>query len=198
MARRTKLTPEVQRRIVQAIKLGSTYALACQYAGISRATFFRWMAAGRQNHSPAKREFPDAVKEAEGGHALQTLATIHRAAKDGDWKAGAWLLERRHGYTRDGKASRPAPPAEEKVELSPLEQVQKARADAFASGSYVAGATLLREEARLKVELAQAERERQQVEAIGVDDAELMAEIVELISTLPDGARARVRALIDG
>ena len=198
MGRRSKLTPTTQKAIIDGLTLGMTRKLASQSAGIHEATFYNWMRAGEVGASPAKRQFFEAVKEAEAVCAQRMLASIQLAAKKRDWKAAAWLLERRHGYTRDGKASRPAPPAEEKVELTPLEQVQKARADAFASGSYVAGATLLREEARLKAELAQAERERQQVEAIGVDDAELMAEIVELITGLPEGARAQVRALIDG
>ena len=35
MARPTKLTPEVEERLVHAISVGATYKDACAYAGIS-------------------------------------------------------------------------------------------------------------------------------------------------------------------
>ena len=198
MGRRAKLTAEVQRRIVQAIKLGATYDLASQYAGIDRSTFYNWMAAGREKRSPSKRDFFDAVKEAEGGHALQALATIHRAAKDGDWKAGAWLIERRHGYTRDGAASRKAEPAQVATPIDPLQQIEKARADAFASGSYVAGAALLREEGRMRAEREQAEAERLAADRQDVPAVGLGGELADMIRALPDGARTLLLEQVNG
>lgn len=88
MARRSKYTPETEKRITDAIRLGATYNLACQYAGISEDTFARW----RDKYT----DFADAIKEAEGAGAIGWLAKIERAANEGTWQAAAWKLERRY------------------------------------------------------------------------------------------------------
>lgn len=88
MARPTKYTEERATKILQAIKLGATYRLACMYGGIDEGTFANW----RKRYS----DFSDAVKEAEGAGTVQWLAKIEAAASDGNWQAAAWKLERRY------------------------------------------------------------------------------------------------------
>ncbi len=88
MARKTKYSPEVVARIVQAVELGSTFELAAQYGGIDGSTFYRWMAQ--------RSEFRDAVKGAEALGAMKWLAKIEQAASEGTWQAAAWKLERRY------------------------------------------------------------------------------------------------------
>ena len=100
MGRPTKLTPEVQADLVQAIRLGATRELACDYVGISTTTLYRWLQQGDVAEDGPYREFRDAIKKAEGRGAVEALARIQTAAKDGSWQAAAWLLERRHGYRR--------------------------------------------------------------------------------------------------
>lgn len=87
MARPTKYTPETVQKITQAIELGATYELACNYAGISYETFRKWM--------DAKVAFYEAVKTAEGKGATKWLAKIEAAANE-HWQAAAWKLERRY------------------------------------------------------------------------------------------------------
>jgi transposase len=86
--RKTKYTPETVNKIVQALKMGATHELACNYAGIGVSTFHDWMSA--------KPEFSEAVKEAEGAAAVGWLAKIEKAANEGTWQAAAWKLERRY------------------------------------------------------------------------------------------------------
>ena len=88
MAARSKYTPEVVKRLCDAIALGATYDLACKYAGISDELFRQWRAN--------KVGFLGAVKEAEGRAAIGWLAKIERAANEGTWQAAAWKLERRY------------------------------------------------------------------------------------------------------
>jgi hypothetical protein len=88
MARQTKYTPERSKRLLDAIRMGATYELACNYAGISPDTFDRW----RKAHA----DFAEQVKEAEGAAAVGWLAKIEKAANDGEWQAAAWKLERRY------------------------------------------------------------------------------------------------------
>jgi transposase len=87
MARPTKYTEERATKILQAIKLGATYRLACMYAGISEDTFARWR---------TKADFADKLLEAEGSASVQWLAKIEAAASEGTWQAAAWKLERRY------------------------------------------------------------------------------------------------------
>ena len=86
--RRGKYSTETVEKIVEAIRMGATQALACEYAGITTATFHEWM-----NNKP---EFFDAIKHAEGAGAVELLARIRREADNGVWQAAAWILERRH------------------------------------------------------------------------------------------------------
>lgn len=90
MARKSKYTPEVVKKLTDAIKLGATYELACGYAGIHYDTFNEWI--------KAKSEFSEAVKAAEGAAAVGWLARIEQAAVK-SWQAAAWKLERRYPET---------------------------------------------------------------------------------------------------
>ncbi|NUN47678.1 MAG: hypothetical protein HUU15_02455 [Candidatus Brocadiae bacterium] len=94
-ARRDKLTPEIQEKVVQAIALGATYEVAATYSGIRRETIWRWVKRGEGERSGRYKAFADAVKAADGKSAVQALANIRAAAK-GSWQANAWLLERRY------------------------------------------------------------------------------------------------------
>ncbi len=88
MARPTKYTPDVVKRITQAIGMGATHRLACLYAGISEDTFANW----QKRYS----DFSEAIKEAEGKAVVGWLAKIEQAANDGAWQAAAWKTERRY------------------------------------------------------------------------------------------------------
>lgn len=108
MARPTKLTPEVEERLVYAISVGGSYKAACQYAGISYQTFLNWRkrvreGAVRQDGERCREteegnerfvELFDHINKAEGDAAIVWLVRIEKAAKR-DWKAAAWKLERR-------------------------------------------------------------------------------------------------------
>ena len=98
MARRTKLSPEIIRRLVEAIQIGCTYKQACDHAGISASTFYAWMERGR-NGDIEFEEFLETIKRANAKSVIANLAVVQRAARDGSWKAAAWVLERRHGMT---------------------------------------------------------------------------------------------------
>ena len=85
--RRSKYTPETVDKLTQAIRLGATDELACNYAGIDGSTFYAWM--------NAKPEFSEIIKAAKGAAAVKWLAKIEQAGED-NWQAFAWKLERRY------------------------------------------------------------------------------------------------------
>mgnify|MGYP001136552653 CR=1 FL=1 len=87
MARPTKYTPQTVARLLDGIRLGLTYRLAAAYAGIDYATFCRW----RMRYA----SFATQLQEAEAHAAAVVMARIHHAAAS-DWRAAAWMLERRY------------------------------------------------------------------------------------------------------
>jgi transposase len=93
--RKTKLTPEVQAKIVQALGVGTTREHACQFAGIDHSSLYNWIKKGEAGRSPYV-EFVEALKNAEGQAVVGWMALIDSAARSGNWQAAAWKLERRY------------------------------------------------------------------------------------------------------
>lgn len=85
--RRSKYTPETVDKLTHAIRLGATYQLACNYAGISHETFHQWR--------KTKPEFSEAITQAEGEAAIKWLDLVNKGAQElPQW--AAWMLERRY------------------------------------------------------------------------------------------------------
>ena len=98
-----KFTPQVRRRIYEAMSIGCTYELAARHAGIGESTMYYWLAKGREGE-PGYQEFLEEVKRCEARCAAGALGVLLQAAREGKWQAAAWLLERRHGYTAKDRA----------------------------------------------------------------------------------------------
>lgn len=94
MARPTKLTPEIQDRIVTAIRAGNYMETAAAYAGIARSTFNEWIRRGAEEQEGPFAEFAAAVEQALAAAEARDVALIGQAAQK-EWQAAAWRLERR-------------------------------------------------------------------------------------------------------
>ena len=97
LGRRTKLTPEVQERICDAIRAGNFFEVACESAGISAVTGYSWMQRGEGTHPTRKRtkqhvEFVDAVRAAE---CLAEVELVPKWRQVDDWRGIAEFLSRR-------------------------------------------------------------------------------------------------------
>lgn len=93
--RTTKLTPEVQERIIQALTAGNYQEVAAQYAGINPSTYYKWLHEAREeNASEELKEFLEAVEKARAQAEVRSVALIQNAANGGTWQAAAWWLER--------------------------------------------------------------------------------------------------------
>ena len=126
MGRPSKFTDETKKRLLQALSVGCTYELAAKFAGIHEATFYSWLAKGREGN-PDFSSFYEAAKKAEAACATGALGVIVQSARDGDWKAAAWFLERRHGYTNREK---PAVEINIDAESKPvIQMIQELRSD---------------------------------------------------------------------
>jgi transposase len=131
--RPTKISPEIQKKIVEAITRGNYTETAAALAGISKDTFYAWLKKGaRQKKGPFK-EFSDAVDRAQAEAEAMDLVRIEVAANGRptkllrdekgniifdekgkpiimersvypDWTAAAWRLERRFPERWSSKA----------------------------------------------------------------------------------------------
>jgi hypothetical protein len=108
--RPTSCTPELAQRLAGAIRLGLPYERACQAVGLHYSTMRRWIQraeaedARLTENSKARpraseqvfREFRDTISRAEAAGELENAARVFEAGEAGDWRAAAWILERRH------------------------------------------------------------------------------------------------------
>lgn len=95
----SKLTPEVQTRIVQLVRLGNYVKTACTAAGISESTYHDWMRRGdpaiayRQANAPY-REFRHEVERARAEGEAAMVMIVGNEARARSWQAATWFLER--------------------------------------------------------------------------------------------------------
>lgn len=70
MARKSKFNDLLVNKILEALRLGATYEIAAEYAGISRSTLYNWMERGKEQSKGEYRTFLDSIKGAEARELL--------------------------------------------------------------------------------------------------------------------------------
>ena len=95
MGRPSKLTPEVTKRLTEAIRAGNYYEAACGYAGIGYSTFRAWMVKGEKAKSGKYREFVEAITRAEYEAEVRMVALWQKHMPE-DYRAIRDFLERRY------------------------------------------------------------------------------------------------------
>lgn len=185
-------------KIVEAVRRGSSYRMACNIAGINESTFYMWMKKGQTAPHGQFVDFRQSVlcAESENGDRMLGLIQDH-AVKD--WKAAAWVLERRHGFVRDGRIETEQT---EKVDLptDTYELLRKQAVDlndavnrAQAAESWQAYAALQRQLLQVVAQIRQIEAEQQMGDDMdGLTDEQLINEITNAIITLPPVLRQRL------
>ena len=122
------MTPEVQKRICDAIRAGNYYQAACAYAGIGYSTFRRWMTMGEEAKRGKYREFWEAVTRAELEAEARLVAQWQQHMPN-DYRAIRDFLERRFPE-RWGKAAQAS--ATVRVDVSAFSKVlDEAAADVW-------------------------------------------------------------------
>ena len=90
MGRPSKLTPQVSKRICEAIRQGATPAVAAAAVGVNASTLRRWLADER----PQFRALATAMREAQAEVSMELLRRLQVAADKMTWRAAAWMLDR--------------------------------------------------------------------------------------------------------
>jgi len=95
--RPTKLNDELIEKFAQLVSIGMPVETVCWLLSIPKQYFYNWMQKGENTHrNNIYRKFYDAIKKADGQFVFRNLATIQKAADNGDVQASKWLLERRY------------------------------------------------------------------------------------------------------
>jgi hypothetical protein len=86
--RKTKKTPERVERLLDNLRQGMSQASAITQAGIAKTTFYKWLKEDEQFKVEVEtaEDFAEAVQIAQ----IKALGEAKM-----DWRAYAWLLERR-------------------------------------------------------------------------------------------------------
>ena len=94
------ITDTLVELVEEAAELGMTVNLMSDYVAVSRSTFYAWLSKGRQYPDSTYGDFLAAVRRGRSRSAVKLLAAVRRASGT-DWRAAAWLLERRHQFNRN-------------------------------------------------------------------------------------------------
>ena len=95
MARPSKLSPDITKRIGENIALGLTYSLAAEAAGITYQTMNQWVQRGKNSKSGEYFEFYKFIQKCNADAAKKCLEKLNEAAKAGNTQICQWILERR-------------------------------------------------------------------------------------------------------
>jgi hypothetical protein len=133
---KSKLTPELHRKIVDLIRVGSRPEVACVASGISRSTFYDWLdrgdPAGAKPENALYRAFHVDVEQARAIGENALVAIVQTEARQQTWQAAVWLLERMYPERWARASQRELPGLAEKVAAAPF--------DAFAEADELAEA----------------------------------------------------------
>jgi hypothetical protein len=90
--------PEVRSKLIDALRAGATRRDAALYAGVSEATFHRWMqraeADDAEQVESTHTAFREQVQRAEAEARVQAVFVIRRAMLT-EWRAALEYLKRR-------------------------------------------------------------------------------------------------------
>ncbi len=93
--RPSKLTPEIQEKILSAIRVGNYAHVAAAYAGLSERTFYRWIQRGQRARTGPYRQFCDAIEVAEREAEVRAVAILQKHMEE-SWQAASTFLSRRY------------------------------------------------------------------------------------------------------
>jgi hypothetical protein len=195
---RHKVTLKQLQPAIEALKIGATYKLAAEAAGIAPSTFYKYLRKGRDQETPMWAEFYRQVQAANHDRSQFMLKRIEEGSRK-DWRAAAWLLERRYLYRlnapMDIPEEEPAKKTSDPIELlkNQIADLQRAIASAAAAQSWQAYAALQRQLVSMVSELRSIEGEETEDGLERMTDEQLIGQIEAAVLSMPPVLRQRLQ-----
>jgi len=195
---RHKVTLKQLQPAIEALKVGATYKLAAEAAGIAPSTFYKYLRKGRDQETPMWAEFYRQVQAANHDRSQFMLKRIEEGSRK-DWRAAAWLLERRYLYRlnapMDIPEEEPAKKTSDPIELlkNQIADLQRAIASAAAAQSWQAYAALQRQLVSMVSELRSIEGEDTEDGLERMTDEQLIGQIEAAVLSMPPVLRQRLQ-----
>ena len=196
---RKRITLKQLQPAIDALRIGATYKLAAEAAGIAPSTFYKYLRKGREAETPMWAEFFRLVQAANHERSQFMLKRIEEGSRK-DWRAAAWLLERRYLYRLNAPMNipdeEPAKKTSDPVQLlkSQIEDLQKAIARAAEAQSWQAYAALQRQLVSMVSELRTIEGEQAEDGLERMTDEQLIGQIEAAVLSMPPVLRQRLQS----
>ncbi len=124
-----RLTPDLGNRIISLVRRGAHRETACASAGVTRRTLEMWLERAKGGpHSTRYKRFAEALDKAEAETESVAVSAIIVAGKQ-DWRALAWVLERRGAQRWNSKRAAEKKDESRKGTLSDLIALRLESAD---------------------------------------------------------------------
>lgn len=195
---RKRTTVKQLEPALEALRKGATYKLAAQAAGVGETTLFKYIRKGREGDRTWAPFFKE-IQLAEHSRAETMLQRIEEGAKK-DWRAAAWLLERRYGYRKDAPLdsipdeNKKAPPDAVALLRQQVDELQKAATSAAVAQSWQAYAALQRQLLSVVQELQRAEAADEKADGLeAMTDEQILGQIEAAVLSMPPVLRQRLQ-----
>ena len=94
LGRPTKLDDTILGQISALHRAGASVKTVCNIVGINQDTYYTWRRKGIADPDSVYGPFAETIARDRDLGKMRIVAMVDKAARDGDWRAGAWLLER--------------------------------------------------------------------------------------------------------
>ena len=122
-----KLTPEVSKKICEAIEKGHSIRGACGHAGIHESTYYAWYNRGQEVKSGKYKQFVCDVDQAKAKATCDVEKVILNVIPESPQDAKWWLSKHNPETYVDRQETRVEAKVESEVTVNLLDKVKKKR-----------------------------------------------------------------------
>lgn len=94
-----KLTPEIEEKLLNHIRMGMPIVQSCSLAGIAEKTYYNWIDYSKDDSRKDQELFVQFLQKLKKAEAEAQANLVKHIKEDTTWQSKAWILERRWAST---------------------------------------------------------------------------------------------------